>query len=105
MRKRTSTAALGTVLVLGGIAAGTAPAQAATSDAALTGTAPACIHRSVSNDPGGGVSGYLRNTCGKTMRVKVVVKYWRDTSCMTIRNNTSKYVHTVGGRYDRTVTC
>ncbi|MFE9391581.1 hypothetical protein [Streptomyces sp. NPDC006784] len=104
MRKRTWTAALGTVLVLGGIA-GAVPAQAAASGASLTGTAPACIQRSVSNIPDGGIHGYLRNTCGKTMRVKVVVKYWRDTSCMTIRNNTSKYVHTVGGRYDRTVTC
>ena len=39
------------------------------------------------------------------MRVRIIVRSWRDTSCQTIQNKHSKYFHTVGGRYDRTVVC
>ncbi|MFE3203179.1 hypothetical protein [Embleya sp. NPDC059237] len=101
-RTTTGTGALliAATTVLAGLV-GTTPAQAASG-----GTAPACIDRSdVTNIPDGGISGYLYNSCGKTMRVKVIVKHWRDTSCYTIKNKHSQYVHTLGGQYGRTVVC
>ncbi|WP_030542186.1 hypothetical protein [Streptomyces albus] len=70
------------------------------------GTAPACIERtSVTNKPGGGVRVYLRNFCGKTMRVKVVVKNWSDSGCKSMPNRSGWVFQTVGGRYDRVVVC
>ncbi|MFB7216382.1 hypothetical protein [Streptomyces sp. NPDC056255] len=51
------------------------------------------------------MSGWVYNGCGKTMRVRIIVHNWRDTSCQSIPNKQSKYFHTVGGRYDRTVVC
>ncbi|MEU4685609.1 hypothetical protein [Streptomyces xinghaiensis] len=70
------------------------------------GTAPACIERtSVTNNPDGGVRVHLRNFCGRTMRVKVVVKYWSDSGCTSMRNGSGWLFRTVGGRYDRTVVC
>ncbi|MFE8937937.1 hypothetical protein ACWDNT_12350 [Streptomyces sp. NPDC000963] len=81
------------------LAAGAGPAQAA------GGTAPACIERQVVNNPDGGMQAWLYNKCGKSMRVKVVVKSWRDTSCKTIPNRHSAYFRTLGGRYDRTAVC
>ncbi|WP_141713094.1 hypothetical protein [Streptomyces sparsogenes] len=95
------------VLVLAGALGATAPAQAASAPvAAAGGTAPACIDRSdVTNNPDGGISGYVYNDCGTTMRVRIIVHSWRDTSCQSIPNKHSKYFHTVGGRYDRTAVC
>ncbi|MEU6389474.1 hypothetical protein [Streptomyces sp. NPDC046939] len=94
-------------LVLTGIVGAAAPAQAVSAPvAAAGGTAPACIDRSrVSNNPDGGMSGWVYNGCGRTMRVRIIVHNWRDTSCQSIPNRQSKYFHTVGGRYDRTVVC
>ncbi|MEU4893401.1 hypothetical protein AB0B12_07725 [Streptomyces sp. NPDC044780] len=94
-------------IVLAGVLGGAASAQAAPAPvAAAGGTAPACIDRSdVTNNPDGGIAGYVYNNCGKTMRVKVVVHSWRDTSCQSIPNKQSRYFHTVGGRYDRTAVC
>ncbi|MFE9171903.1 hypothetical protein [Streptomyces kebangsaanensis] len=73
---------------------------------AAAGTAPACIERtSVENKPDGGVRVHLRNFCGKTMRVKVIVKYWSDSGCKSMPNRSGWLFQTVGGRYDRTVVC
>ncbi|MFF9815147.1 hypothetical protein [Streptomyces sp. NPDC014006] len=73
---------------------------------AAAGTAPACIERtSVENKPEGGVRVYLRNFCGKTMHVKVIVKYWSDSGCKSMPNGTGWLFQTVGGRYERTVVC
>ncbi|MEV4504678.1 hypothetical protein [Streptomyces klenkii] len=69
------------------------------------GTAPACIERNVVEIPDGGIKVYLRNLCGKTMRVKVIVKYWPGSGCKTMKANTGRLFRTVGGRYDRTVVC
>ncbi|MGV9887247.1 hypothetical protein [Streptomyces sp. NPDC003395] len=98
---------IGSAAVVLAVLGGTAPAQAApASVAAAGGTAPACIDRSdVTNMPDGGIAGYIYNNCGKTMRVKVIVRYWQDTSCQSIPNKQSRYFHTVGGRYDRTAVC
>ncbi|CAL9330561.1 hypothetical protein [Streptomyces sp. enrichment culture] len=120
LTKRFTTVLGSAALVLAGVVGGVAPAQAAPAQAAPAqaapaqaapvqitagGTAPACIQRSVVNNPDGGMQAWLYNKCGKTMRVKVVVKNWRDTSCQTIKNKKSAYFRTVGGRYDRTAVC
>ncbi|MET9935327.1 MULTISPECIES: hypothetical protein [unclassified Streptomyces] len=86
-------------MTAGLVAGGAGPAQAA------GGTAPACIERQVVNNPDGGMQAWLYNKCGRSMRVKVVVKSWRDTSCKTIPNRHSAYFRTLGGRYDRTAVC
>ncbi|MFC7307209.1 hypothetical protein ACFQVC_23650 [Streptomyces monticola] len=93
-------------IVLAGVLAGAAPAQAAPVAPAAGGTAPACIDRSgISNIPDGGMHGYVYNYCGKPMTVRIIVDSWRDTSCQTIPNGGGKFFHTVGGRYDRTAVC
>ncbi|MGW3077208.1 MULTISPECIES: hypothetical protein [unclassified Kitasatospora] len=92
-------------LVLAGLG-GAVPAQAASAPLAAGGTAPACIDRSgVTNMAGGGIAGYVYNNCGRTMNVRIIVNYWRDTSCQSIPNRQSRYFHTVGGTYDRTAVC
>lgn len=82
-----------------------ADAQAADAHTSAGGTAPACVTRSVTNNPDGGMQAWLYNGCGKTMRVKVVVHSWRDTSCQSIPNKQSRYFRTVGGSYDRAAVC
>ncbi|MET8540170.1 hypothetical protein ABZW03_05890 [Kitasatospora sp. NPDC004799] len=93
-------------IVLAGLG-GIVPVQAASvPEVAAGGTAPACIDRSdVTNTAGGGIAGYVYNNCGRTMRVKIVIHNWRDTSCQSIPNRQSRYFHTVGGTYDRTAVC
>ncbi|MGA5900281.1 hypothetical protein [Streptomyces venetus] len=109
-------------LILAG-AAGTVPATAATSSSIATpastasadptrdisvragGTAPACIERTAVNIPDGGTKVYIRNLCGKTMRVKVIVKHWPDSSCKTLAHHTGWLYRSLGGQYDRTVVC
>ncbi|NEA87949.1 hypothetical protein G3I38_24390 [Streptomyces sp. SID7958] len=105
LRKQGTTILGATALVLAGVVGGAAPVQAAPVQITAGGTAPACIQRSVVNNPDGGMQAWLYNKCGKTMRVKVVVKNWRDTSCKSIKNKQSAYFRTVGGRYDRTAVC
>ncbi|SDC23287.1 hypothetical protein [Actinokineospora iranica] len=107
--KRHAAVALSAIAVTGGLlfGGGTASATAAESVvAAAGGTAPACVERtSVTNKPEGGVRVHLRNFCGKTMRVKVIVKYWSDSGCKTMGHGTGWLFQTNGGRYDRTVVC
>ncbi|QKW07137.1 hypothetical protein HUT18_12735 [Streptomyces sp. NA04227] len=109
----------GALLAVGAVAAPVASAAdapaaatgrtsvASVSGVALAGggTAPACIERQVHNNADGGTQVWLRNVCGKTMRVKVIVKNWSDSGCRTLNNNTGTFFQTVGGRYDRTVVC
>ncbi|MET9146183.1 MULTISPECIES: beta-Ig-H3/fasciclin [unclassified Streptomyces] len=106
-----ATTAAAAALTLGLAGGATAAGQHDTGHAGAAritaaGTAPACIERtSVQNNPDGGVRVYLRNFCGKTMRVKVIVKYWPDSGCKSMPNHTGWLFQTVGGRYDRTVVC
>lgn len=94
------------VIVVAGLS-GAVPAQATSApETTAGGTAPACIDRSgVSNKDGGGIHGYVYNHCGKTMRVKIVIHNWRDTSCESIPNGQGKFFNTFGGSYDRTAVC
>ncbi|MDJ1138464.1 hypothetical protein [Streptomyces iconiensis] len=104
------------VVVLAGVLGGASPAQAAAAPAgadgtaiahaaAAGGTAPACIKRSFVNNPDGGMQSWPYNNCGKTMRIRIIVKNWRDTSCQSIPNKQSRYFRTVGGSYGRTAVC
>ncbi|AYL34255.1 hypothetical protein ACFTZ8_28200 [Streptomyces fungicidicus] len=104
----TAAAVLAIGLAGGATAAGHTPAahDGVTGRAAAAGTAPACIERtSVTNKPEGGVRVHLRNFCGRTMHVKVVVKNWSDSGCKSMPNGSGWLFQTVGGRYDRTVVC
>ncbi|MBL1093945.1 MULTISPECIES: hypothetical protein [Streptomyces] len=105
---RTRTALAAATLAMMGAAAAT-PAAYATPSAvtahARGGTAPACIERNVYNHQEGGMDAYLRNLCGKTMRVKVIVDYWWDSGCHTMKNHTGWLYSTPGGRYRKTVVC
>ncbi|MEU8471600.1 hypothetical protein AB0F30_27450 [Streptomyces sp. NPDC029006] len=105
---RVSTAAAVGALVMAcpaAVSASAAPAPATSHAAAAGGTAPACIERNAYNIPDGGTQVYLRNLCGKTMRVKVIVKYGDDSGCKTMRKNTGWFYESWFGRYQRTVVC
>src|SRR5690606_2958774 len=67
LRKQGTTILGATALVLAGVVGGAAPAQAAPAQITAGGTAPACIQRSVVNNPDGGMQAWLYNKCGKTM--------------------------------------
>ncbi|MEU5718086.1 hypothetical protein AB0G71_20265 [Streptomyces sp. NPDC020403] len=104
--------AAATALALGLVGGATAADRADTGQdrragqVAAAGTAPACIERtSVTNKPEGGVRVHLRNFCGRTMHVKVIVKNWSDSGCTSMPNGSGWLFQTVGGRYDRTVVC
>ncbi|MER6305438.1 hypothetical protein ACWCXK_21120 [Streptomyces sp. NPDC001739] len=105
---RTRTALAAAALAMMGAAAAT-PAAYATPSAvtihAAGGTAPACIERNVYNHQEGGTDAYLRNLCGKTMRVKVNVDGWWDSDCHTMKNHTGWLYRTPVGRYSKTVVC
>ncbi|MER6416946.1 hypothetical protein [Streptomyces humidus] len=115
MRRITSalaTSAAAAALTVGLVGGATAADRADTGQdgragrVTAAGTAPACIERtSVTNKPEGGVRVHLRNFCGRTMHVKVIVKSWSDSGCRSMPNGSGRLFQTVGGRYDRTVVC
>ncbi|MFC7898187.1 hypothetical protein [Streptomyces sp. NPDC057381] len=48
---------------------------------------------------------YVKNGCGKTMKVKVIVNNDYDSSCTTLRAG-QYFTHSwTWGNYERTVTC
>src|SRR5690606_29674685 len=59
LRKQGTTILGATALVLAGVVGGAAPAQAAPVQITAGGTAPACIQRSVVNNPDGGMQAWL----------------------------------------------
>ncbi|MFF0866886.1 hypothetical protein ACFYUV_34355 [Nonomuraea sp. NPDC003560] len=65
-------------------------------------TAPACIERSVSKKR---KTVWISNRCGRTMKVKVVVKHGPDSYCRTLRDSETIYYPWHFGSYDRTVNC
>jgi hypothetical protein len=70
--------------------------------AASGGTAPACIHRFASNkyrEVG------ITNECGKTMGVKVIINWGRDSPCFVLFPQSIQKFHWRFGSYARTVTC
>ncbi|MFD0414104.1 hypothetical protein [Streptomyces sp. NPDC127108] len=98
-----ATAVLGGGLALApsASAAPTASSSTArTTDVSPQGTAPACVQRRVS-----GRSATVTNYCGRTMRVKVVIKYGPDSRCFTLPPRNGVRFTWLIGRYDKTVTC
>ncbi|WP_030905351.1 hypothetical protein [Streptosporangium amethystogenes] len=79
--------------------AGTGPASAS------AGTAPSCVKRQLVIRQGV----RLTNKCGRTMRVKVLVKRGKDSWCFTMKNNQRRFWAFVPqaafAKYERTVTC
>ncbi|WJV46692.1 hypothetical protein [Streptomyces flavofungini] len=56
--------------------------------------------------PGGlGRSATVTNHCGRTMRVKVVIKYGPDSRCFTLPPRHWARFNWTFGSYDKTVTC
>ncbi|MFD9884846.1 hypothetical protein ACFWZT_25660 [Streptomyces alboflavus] len=77
-----------------------ASSAARTADVSPQGTAPACVQRQVR-----GRTATVTNYCGRTMRVKVVVKYGPDSRCFTLPpRHWARYTWSFGS-YDKTVTC
>lgn len=72
------------------------------SVAAARGTAPDCIERDVNKKKR---TVWITNRCGKTMKVKVVIKNGADSHCRTLSDFETIYYHWYFGTYDRTVTC
>jgi hypothetical protein len=87
-------------LVLG--AAIAAVSFATAPRAASGGTAPACIHRFANNN-------YrevgIVNECGKTMGVKVIVKWRPDSRCFVLFPQSIQKYRWALGTYGNTVTC
>ncbi|MFB8140016.1 beta-Ig-H3/fasciclin [Streptomyces parvus] len=68
-------------------------------------TAPSCIRRDVINQPSG-ISVWLKNTCGTTKKVKVVISLGSDSPCWSLKDGATKTWWYDGfGSYDRTVLC
>ncbi|MEU2561657.1 hypothetical protein ABZ626_20315 [Streptomyces longispororuber] len=74
--------------------------RAASEQAGPLGTAPACVQRSVS-----GRSATVTNKCGRTVRVKVVVKRGPDSRCHALKHRAWARHSWPLGSYDKTVTC
>ncbi|GAB3679903.1 hypothetical protein [Angustibacter aerolatus] len=96
--RRTATLTFSLVLAAAVTGAQAAPAMAA------TGTAPSCILRGSYND------GLFRhytatNTCGKTMRIKIVLDNQVDSKCTSVADRRSLDYKQSGGTYARTITC
>lgn len=95
-------------------------ASASNAWAGGTGTAPACIVRTVTHKPpvyypcqtgrcqvpGTGVDiAYVRNDCGKTMKVQVDWSWARDSACTTLSSGQDKNFQGPYYGYQRTETC
>jgi hypothetical protein len=73
---------------------------------AAAGTAPSCIKREVYSEPTANSDAVqVGNKCGKTMRVKIIIKYGPDSSCRTLKKGKWYYYQPWVGRYKKTVTC
>ncbi|MCP2165800.1 hypothetical protein [Goodfellowiella coeruleoviolacea] len=96
--------AAGGLLGVGGATASTVSTASTAAERAAGGTAPACIARVVDNQADAQYV-WVRNECGKTMRIKIIVKGGRDTGCNTLRSGQSREWKLTWGTYDRTVVC
>ncbi|MFB4281526.1 hypothetical protein ACBJ59_39995 [Nonomuraea sp. MTCD27] len=105
---RSSLAVLAGVVTAGGLLLGAGgPASAAgavAGRAAAAGAAPGCVARVVDEQPHGLIV-WLRNECGRTVRVKVVISWGPDGPCATLAHGSSREWTFKVGSYDKTVTC
>lgn len=83
---------------------GAVPAHASASDAAsvAAANAPACIDRDNDNFS---KSVLVINKCGRTMRVKVIIRLGRDSGCWTMPAGDLRWHNYYAGYYQKTVTC
>ncbi|GAA2440097.1 hypothetical protein [Streptomyces glaucus] len=97
--------AVGTLLGSAGSAqaAPAAGAEARAAAGARGGTAPACIERgrNIPGDPWASAT----NRCGKTMRIKIIIKGGDDSGCKSLPNGRTMVHYFVTGHYQKTVTC
>lgn len=99
MRTRRSTVATlaATALLGSGLALTASPAYAA--------PAPSCVKTATFNN-GSGYTVQVRNTCSKTVRVKVVMKLDFDSKCTSLKKGAYMYHEAKGiGTWKETVTC
>jgi hypothetical protein len=71
-------------------------------------TAPSCVSRSVSErgtEAGTAYTVHLKNGCGSTQKVKVIVSWGFDSDCYTMSNGSTKDFSFAIGTYENTVTC
>ncbi|NJQ03475.1 hypothetical protein [Streptomyces zingiberis] len=96
-----ATAALAGLLSL---AAPLAAAQTSTplSPASAQGTAPACVARDVVKQA---KKVTIRNNCGRTMHVKLVIDWGPDGQCWTYRPGEARTWTWSQGSYGKVVTC
>ncbi|MBZ4320440.1 hypothetical protein [Streptomyces huiliensis] len=97
--------AVGTALGVTG-AAQAAPSADGGSRAAASvrgGTAPACVERgrNIPGDPWASAT----NKCGKTMRIKIIIKGGDDSGCKSLANGRTMVHYFITGHYQKTVTC
>ncbi|TDE57216.1 hypothetical protein E1295_08835 [Nonomuraea mesophila] len=91
-----SVAALGAGLAL----TGAGPASAQTAQAG--GTAPACVGRSHADL--GGFAFVKNRSCGRTVRVKIVIRLGKDSPCWSLKQGQMRR-HNYWGKYQKVVTC
>ncbi|MCP2257680.1 hypothetical protein LX15_001365 [Streptoalloteichus tenebrarius] len=71
---------------------------------AAGGTAPARIVRVIDNQAHARYV-WVRNECGRTMRIKIIVRGAPDTGRTTLRHGQSREWKLTWGSYERTVVC
>ncbi|CAM5435383.1 hypothetical protein GCM10010329_52530 [Streptomyces spiroverticillatus] len=100
----TAAVALGGGLVLpaAATAAPAAPAGRSAADVRVQGTAPACVTRDVIKQK---KQVTVRNNCGKTMHVKVVINNGPDGGCWTYQHGQGGTWKWKIGSYGKIVTC
>ncbi|MFE2039224.1 hypothetical protein ACFXBB_39615 [Streptomyces scopuliridis] len=109
--RRLAVGAAGAALAFGTAHGSTSVAQAAPAAgtgsqatvSAQGGTAPACIKRgrNIPGDPWASAT----NQCGKTMRIKIIIKAGDDSGCKTLANGKAMVHYFLTGHYQKTVTC
>ncbi|GAB2581686.1 hypothetical protein GCM10027168_13010 [Streptomyces capparidis] len=92
-----------TVAIAGGFTvSATAATTAPESAVGPQGIAPACVTRDVVKQE---KKVTIKNNCGKTMHVKLVIDNGPDGQCWTYRHGESRLWKWKTGSYDKVVTC
>ncbi|OON82690.1 hypothetical protein [Streptomyces tsukubensis] len=102
----TRIASLAVVAVCGlGAVATAGPAQAAQEQASPGAAGKMCVRTTTRNS----ANGYLvrvRNNCGRTVKVKIIMTYAADSRCFKLKKGQTRYRETTGiGVWKQTVFC
>jgi hypothetical protein len=101
MRKRTAMI-VGGLLLAGALAPITAAQAATTTDVGIQTWAPDCVEVF---GPPAVTEALLRNTCGNTQRVRVIIKHGFDSGCFVLDPGEEEVYDWTFGRYDGLKTC